>query len=169
MKLLDRLEILHLALIVLVVYTALHIHEEAYLQIPLWMDENWGVPITFARWLFHNACFFTPALAAGVLVHSLDQERFLVFGVGVLFWGLLNSLEHIVFTIKTAAVAPGVFSGLLFLMLAIAGLVKLRRTGRLNWKVLLLSFVVQSVFYWGLPIASFLLLVHHIGGIVGAD
>ena len=69
MNIFKRFDMEHYAMSILVVYTALHIHEEAYRHLHLWMGENWGVKgISFGRWLFHNAAFFTPALVIG---HSL--------------------------------------------------------------------------------------------------
>lgn len=164
----NRLTLTQLAAGVLLVYTALHIHEEAYFGLHLWMGENWGIEgISFGRWLFHNAAFFVPALTLGLFIHLLDPERFQVIAVAMLWWGLLNCLEHTIFTVINLRPAPGFFSGLLFAALAILGIRRLNATGDLHPRILLRAFALQLAAFWALPMAGFILLRDHVGRIVG--
>ena len=165
---LRKLNLTHLAAAVLLVYTLLHIHEEAAGALHLWMGENWGVTgISFGRWLFHNAVFFTPVLMAGLFVHLLEPDRLRVIAVAILIWGLLNFFEHFIFTIINFSYAPGLFSGFLFAALAVLGVLRLIREDKFRPPLLLAAFAFQAVFFWILPMASFLLLRDHIGKIVG--
>lgn len=48
----------------------------------------------FARWLFHNAAFFTPALVIGFRVYTFDRVRMLPLALGLFFWAQMNSFER---------------------------------------------------------------------------
>ncbi|MBI9100122.1 MAG: hypothetical protein JEY91_16690 [Spirochaetaceae bacterium] len=79
----------------------------------------------------------------------------------------MNGLEHIFFTIKNLAFAPGFWSGLLFLIIAVLGFRKLYQEKLFKLKILILGFFTNILFYWTLPMVLFITFSDHIGAIVG--
>lgn len=150
----------------ILVYVPFHVFEEAAGNFPLFMHENWGIPdIGYARWLFHNIALFVPVLVAGLFVFSLDEDRMLPFGVGITLWGVMNFYEHLFYTLKNAHVAPGLFSSILFVVIAIAVFITLIKTNALNPKTIGLSFFCAFA-YWALPIALIMILSGPVGRIL---
>ena len=155
---LKRINFMTLFIFTIIVYTTLHVYEEASGNFPRFMIENWGVPdIGYGQWLFHNIVLFLPVLLIGLLIFSIDQDRYLPFGVGISIWGIINFLEHLFYTIKNMSFSPGFFSSIIFLLLGILVFFKLQHLKKLSLKFILLS-VICSIFYWFIPIILILVL-----------
>jgi hypothetical protein len=151
-KMLKRINFMTLFIVVILVYTTTHVSEEACGNFPLFMIKNWGIPdIGFGQWLFHNIALFLPTILIGLLIYSLDYEKYLPFGVGISIWGIINFFEHTFYTVKNVNVSPGFFSSILFLLLGVIIFIKLKQIGRLNLQTIFLS-VTCSIFYWAIPI-----------------
>lgn len=145
----------YLILGTLLAYVTLHLLEEGIFGFPAWAQHRWGIPnYTVTRWLIHNG-YFTFFLVAGYFVFRADKERFLPAGLGILIWGLLNSLNHIAFSALFLEYSPGLVTGLVFLAFAVLGLRKVREMGKLSRGLILLS-ILSGFSYWGLPMLSFI-------------
>lgn len=145
-------------------YVILHITEEALGNFPLFMNHNWGIPdIGYARWLYHNIIFFLPVLMIGFQIYLLDENR-LYIGLGISFWGVLNFFEHTFYTIKNSAVAPGLFSSLVFVSLAIIVLVLLKRQKLVTGKLVVKSTITAAA-YWGISVGLVMVLAPYVARI----
>lgn len=152
-------------LLTILVYVVLHIAEEAIGNFPVFMHQNWGIPdIGLARWLFHNILFFLPVLLGAYLVYISDEQRFLPFGLGISFWGVLNFLEHAFYSIKNQNISPGFYSSLFYVAIAVGVIVTLYRSKMINLKLIGLS-ILLSLFYWSLSILLVVLFASRVAGI----
>lgn len=153
----DRIKTLkleHLVLGTLLTYITLHLFEEWLFGFPNWALRRWGIPgYDVPKWLLHNI-YFAFFLGVGYFVYRSNKEKLLFVGLGIVVWGLLNSLNHIVFTAIFLEYSPGLFTGLIFLLFAILAL-KAREIERLSWKLILLS-VLFGLLYWAVPIVLFI-------------
>jgi len=138
-------------LTIIIAYVPFHILEEALGNFPQWMSEHYNLPspLSYPHWLINNSLFLL-ALLTGFYIYSRNREKNLIFGVGILFWGFINSMEHIVFSIADVKLSPGFFSSLLFLIIFIAGIAKLKQIGLLTIKSIFLSIVI-ALGYWVIP------------------
>lgn len=135
----------------ILVYVIFHITEEAVGNFPLFINQNWGIPnIGYSRWLYHNIIFFLPVLLVGFLLYLMDEKR-LFFGLGITFWGVLNSFEHLFYSIKNLAVSPGSFSSILFVVLAAIIIYELRKHKKLTGRLMTASILTTAV-YWGISL-----------------
>lgn len=143
-------------ILILVLYVPFHLIEEGLNKFPEWMSEFYGLPIvlSYPHWLINNLFFFI-TLTIGLILF-LKNKKFLFLGIGILIWAILNALEHIVGTFMYSRVSPGLFTGLLFLLVAIFGLLKLKRDNVLN-KRLVLQSVLASFLFWIIPIGIIIL------------
>lgn len=134
-------------------------------KFPLFMHENWGIPnIGYAQWLYHNIVFFIPVLLIAFLIFLINEERFLPIGLGISIWGTMNFFEHVFFTIKNAAVAPGLYSSVIFVVLMVITMLIVKKSGRLTLRVVGMA-VVSAIVYWGISIGLVFLLAPHVGKI----
>ncbi|HDQ74112.1 MAG TPA: HXXEE domain-containing protein [Chloroflexi bacterium] len=145
----------HLILGTLLVYVTLHLMEEWLLGFPAWAELRWGIPgYTVSKWLFHNV-YFAFFLTLGYLVYRRNNEKFLAMGLGIVVWGLLNSLNHIIFTLIFLEISPGIFTGFIFLFFAILTWRKVRGTEKSSGKLWALSSFF-GLAYWIVPIVLFI-------------
>ncbi len=148
----------------ILIYVIFHITEEALGKFPLFMNNNWGIPdIGYARWLYHNIIFFLPVLMIGFLIYLLDENR-LYIGLGITFWGVLNFFEHTFYTIKNSAVAPGLYSSLLFVGLTVVVLVLLKKQRLLSVRLVVNSTITATV-YWGISVGMVMILAPYVARI----
>jgi len=151
-----------LFILTLLIYVPLHVAEETIGNFPLFMKENWGIPdIGYAQWLFHNVAIFLPTLLFGLFMYSLDTVRFLPFGIGIPLWGVLNFFEHSFFTAKNASVAPGLYSSILFLLVAVLAVRRLSENRKLRAGIVLPS-IACALLYWLIPVGLIFALAGHI-------
>lgn len=150
-----NLKLEHLVLGTLLVYVTLHLLDEWLFGFPAWAEVRWGIPgYTVPKWLLHNV-YFTFFLAVGYFVYRRDTIRFLAVGLGIIVWGLLNALNHIIFTIIFLEYSPGLITGLIFGLFAILALKQVREMERLSWR-LGLSSLLFGLLYWTVPIVLFI-------------
>jgi hypothetical protein len=79
--------------------------------------------------------YFAFFLVVGYLIYRRDRERSLTLGLGIIIWGLLNALNHIIFTAVFLELSPGLFTGFIFLLFAILAWNWVREQGRLSWRL----------------------------------
>ena len=155
-SLLQNIEFKYFPIIAIIVYVPFHLLEEARGNFPLWMSSHYNLPkvLSYPHWLINNG-FFLITLLAGVFVFMSNRVRFISFGIGVLVWAFMNSIEHILFTIIDLKTTPGFYTALLFLILSSLGGAKLYFDNSLNFKLILQSILV-GIGYWVIPIAMIL-------------
>ena len=134
-------------LAVLAVYIPFHLFEEALGNFPQWMFEHGYTrryKISYAFWMAGNIFFYYPCLLISVTIYLLFGEHFLFFGVGVVFWGVLNFLEHLFFTLKDRRISPGMFTSVLFFLIGVLAISKLSQLEILSPRTVLLSTLVAA-------------------------
>ena len=155
-SLLQNIEFKYFPIIAIIVYVPFHLLEEARGNFPLWMSSHYNLPkvLSYPHWLINNGFFLIPLLA-GVLVFMSNRVRFISFGIGVLVWAFMNSIEHILFTIIDLKVSPGFYTAIFFLIISLLGFVKLYFDNSLKIKLILQSIIV-GISYWVISIIMIL-------------
>ena len=143
--------------ITIIIYVPFHLLEEALNNFPLWMSTHYNLPkvLSYPHWLINNGFFFL-TLLAGLAIFLSNKARFVAFGIGILVWALMNSLEHILFTIIDLKISPGFYSAILFLSISLLGFTKLYFDKSLRIKLVLQSVLI-GIGYWVIPISMILL------------
>jgi hypothetical protein len=107
---LDRLIIMSLLL-----YIPIHAVEEGAFGFPAWAESYWRIPdYTFEKWVIHNL-FFVGALLLGYIIYRINKEKLLVFGVGMVCWGIMNTANHIGCSLVFLRYEPGILTSLLWI------------------------------------------------------
>jgi hypothetical protein len=150
---LKNVKIEHLMVGILVTYIPFHLFEEALGNFPAWMQAHHWLSnlLTYGHWMAGNIFFYFPLLLAGVFLYRLAGERFLFAGVGVLLWGILNFLEHGIYSIIDLKVSPAMFTGIVLAGIGAFGLNKLKQLNKFSFRVMAPSFLI-ALFYAGFPI-----------------
>jgi Protein of unknown function with HXXEE motif len=140
----------------IIIYIPFHILEEAINNFPLWMFEHYKLPkpLSYPHWLINNSIFLI-ILLIGLIIYSRDRIKNISFGLAIVFWAFMNSIEHIGFSIFDLKLSPGIYTAILFLIISTVGLIKLRVEKILNPALLLKSFLI-AISYW---IASFIIII----------
>jgi hypothetical protein len=148
---LDRLIIMSLIL-----YVPFHVLEEGLFGFPAWAESYWRIPeYTLEKWVIHNF-FFTGALLLGYIVYHINKERLIVFGLGIVCWGIMNTANHIGCSLVFLRYEPGILTSILWIPLFKWTVDYLRSIDMLTWKIMLASFLLAAVLYWGVPITIFI-------------
>lgn len=145
-------------LAIILIYIPFHLFEEAMGNFPKWMKEHKWIPenITYGHWMANNIFFYFPLLLIAFLVYYYDENKFMFIGVGILFWGIINCFDHLVYTIIEQRISPGIFTGFIFGAVSIIGLTKLYLNGELTLILFILS-VISGFVYAFLPIVESIL------------
>jgi hypothetical protein len=141
---------------VILLYVPFHLLEEAYFNFPLWMFKHYQLPqqLSYLHWLFNNLIFLIVILL-GLRIFLNNKTKYLFFGLGILFWGLMNGMEHIVFSVIDRKIVPGTFTGLFFLIIFIVGILKLFQLREIKLRLLIKSLLI-AISYW---VISFLIII----------
>lgn len=140
----------------IILYIPFHLVEEAIGNFPLWMVEHYNLPqaLSYPHWLINNSIFLL-TLLIGLLIYNRNKIKNIAFGIAIVIWALINGLEHIVFSIIDLKIAPGFYTALLFLIIAIIGFLKLKTMKILTFALLLKSILI-AISYW---IISFITII----------
>ena len=159
---LRNIEFKYFPIIAIIVYVPFHLLEEALNNFPLWMSTHYNLPkvLSYPHWLINNG-FFYITLLAGLLIFLRNNIRFRAFGTGVLVWAIMNSLEHIVFSIIDLKISPGFYTALVFLSISLLGFVKLYYDNSLRIKLILQSILI-GIGYWVIPIGMILVFGNYL-------
>jgi len=154
---LSSIELKYFVLSIIVVYIPFHLFEEAIGNFPETMYRHKWIPerITHGHWMANNIFFYFPILVIGYSLFLIN-DAFVSFGVGILFWGVINFIDHVVYTIVDRRISPGIVTGILFgvvPLLAFAG-----HGEKLNLLIVSASAIL-GVGYASLPII-FSMLAH---------
>ena len=154
---LRNIEFKYFPIIAIIVYVPFHLLEEALGNFPLWMSSHYKLPkvLSYPHWLINNG-FFLITLLAGLLIFLSNKQRFLAFGIGLLIWALVNSLEHIIFTIIDLKISPGFYTAILFLIVSLLGFSKLYIDNSIRVRLVLHAILI-CIGYWMIPISMILL------------
>lgn len=145
----------HLVTAALVTYLPFHLLEEGLFGFPAWAETYWRIPdYTVGKWLFHNV-FFVTVLLIGYIAYQVNKERYLSAGFGIILWGGMNTFNHVGCSVAFGKIEPGLFTSLVFLLIGILAIWKIRAMGRLSFR-LLGQAVLWNVLYWGVPILLFM-------------
>jgi len=154
-KKLSNLNLNQLTLGTLLVYITLHVLDEGIFNFAAWAELRWQIPnYTVAKWLLHNA-YFIFFLGLGYIIFRRNPTKFLPVGLGIVIWGLMNGLSHIIFSIIFREYSPGLISGLIFILIAFYAYQHGRRNKMLSGQVVAFS-ILAALLYWGLPIVLFI-------------
>lgn len=147
-----RLE--QIVLAAFIAYLTIHLLDEALFGFAPWAELRWGLPnYTVPRWLLHNV-YFAAAQLIGYLIYRRDTRKFVYLGLGILVWGVLNSLNHLIFSLIFLEYSPGLLTGFVFIFLAVIGFRRARQADLLSTKNVVLS-IVFGLLYWVVPIVLF--------------
>jgi hypothetical protein len=140
----------------IIIYVPFHLTEEALNNFPLWMFEHYKLPnpLSYPHWLINNSIFLL-ILLIGLIIYNRDRIKNISFGIAIVIWAFMNSIEHIVFSISDLNASPGLYTAVIFLIISIIGFVKLRVEKTLKPQLLLRSFLI-AISYW---IVSFMLII----------
>jgi len=142
----------------IIMYIPFHLLEEAFNNFPLWMAEhyNFQKPLSYPHWLINNSIFLL-VLLVGLIIYYRNRVKYLPFGLGILIWGFMNSLEHIVFSVYDLKISPGFYTSILLLAISIIGFIKLKQDKLLKPSMLLKSLLI-AISYWIFPIILFMII-----------
>ncbi len=145
----------HLVVGVILVYITLHLLEEAVGGFPVWAERRWGIPnFTALKWLLHQP-YFLLSLGVSYLIYRSNPDRFLAVGLGIIIWGLVNTLDHLVFSIAFLEYSPGLLTGLLFSLIGLFALRKVHEIGKLSAGVMTQAILV-GLLNFAVPITLFI-------------
>lgn len=133
---------------VILIYIPFHLFEEALGNFPKWMYEHKWTPerLTYGHWMANNIFFYFSLLIIGFTVYFFTDNRCMFIGVGIIFWGLINCFDHIIYTIIDRKISPGIFTGFIFGAISIIALLKLYSERKLNLKLIALSILMGLIY-----------------------
>ena len=140
----------------IVIYVPFHVLEEAIFNFPLWMFEHYKLPqaLSYPHWLINNSIFLFDLLI-GLIIYNRDRIKHLSFGLAIVIWAFMNSMEHMAFTIIDLKISPGYYTAILFLIISVIGFIKLR-VEKILKPALFLKSVLIAIGYW---VVSFLIII----------
>jgi hypothetical protein len=141
---------------IIIFYVPFHLLEEAIFNFPLWMYEHYGLPkpLSYPHWLINNSIFLI-VLLTGQIIYNNNRDKNLFLAIGILLWAIMNSMEHIIFTLADLKVTPGFYTAILFLIISVAGFAKLSIDNKLNARIILKS-LIAAISYW---LVSFTIII----------
>ncbi len=162
MKKILEIDFKYFVFAVLITYVPFHVLEEAYFNLPLWFHEQYNIPKIFSlpHFLIGN-CIFLTFLLIGFSIYLRDTNRNIAFGYGILIWSFINSLEHTRSSVMSMQISPGLFTGLVFLIIVISGSLNLKRNEKLNTGLFIKSTGI-ALLYWIFPISINIALGHYL-------
>jgi hypothetical protein len=98
----------------------------------------------------NNIFFYLSTLQIGFIA-SIIFPRFDFLGIGILFWGVMNILDHLIYSLIDHKKSPGIYTGSLYAIIAAIAFFKISADGIMNLK-LLLSSLVMGIVYAFLPV-----------------
>ncbi len=132
----------------LFLYIPFHFFEEALGNFPETMYAHKWIPerITYGHWMANNVFFYYPTLLFGSVTYALFPEL-VFFGVGILIWGIINALDHLFYTVKDTRISPGLFTGSLYPVISIGGIISINaHLNAINVALSLVAGICYAVF-----------------------
>ncbi len=145
----------HLILGTLLVYVPLHMIDEGIFNFAAWAELHWHIPnYTLLKWLLHNV-YFAIVLGIGFVLYRRNPASLLPAGLGIVLWGFMNGVSHIIFTFIFWEYSPGLISGLIFIFIALLAYQRTRQMDFQSSHVTAYS-ILAALFYWGIPMFLFI-------------
>ena len=146
----ENIDIVCYVFSMVIMYIPFHFFEESLGNFPESMYQHKWIPerITYGHWMANNVFFYLPILLMGAIVFSFNKEL-LFLGLGILFWGIINFADHFVYTIIDRKISPGLFTGILFAIISVTGIISVKT--ELSVILLILS-IVTAIGYSIIPI-----------------
>lgn len=139
----------------IVLYATLHLLEEGLFGFPAWAEKNWGIPgYTTERWLIHNFFFLGVQWIVFMVFIFKDLKNHLWI-LGIVMWGILNTLNHTVFTIVLLEYSPGLITGFLFIF-PLIWIIKVMQRQEVLHKYTIMKGIGIGILLWIIPIILFL-------------
>jgi len=139
----------------IVLYATIHLLEEGLFGFPAWAERSWGIPgYTTDRWLIHNYFFLGMQLIV-FLIYIFKNLKNHYWILGIVSWGLLNTINHTVFTIIRFEYSPGLITGFIFIIPYI-WMIKVLRQQKKFRKLTIIKGVGIGILLWIIPIILFL-------------
>lgn len=133
----------HYIIGILLTYIPFHLFEEAIGNFPELMYQHKWLPVklTFSHWMANNIFIFYPILLVALFIYLFGKEKkyAMCFGMAILMWGVINFIQHLYYCIIDKTISPGIITGLVFLILAIEGIIAYVKNNNFSFKVLILS------------------------------
>jgi hypothetical protein len=104
-----------------------------------WIPEK----ISYGHWMANNVFFYLPVLQIGFITFFFKRE-FLFIGIGILFWGIINLIDHLIYTIIDRKRSPGIYTGILFALASIAGIISI--SNKLTTVTIILSLILAIIY-----------------------
>lgn len=154
---LKNIEFKYFPILGIIAYIPFHLLEEAIGDFPYWMSTHYNLPkvLSYPHWLINNGIFFV-VLLLGLFVFLKNTKKNLAFGIGIVIWIFLNSIEHIAFSFLDQKASPGIFTAFFFLLISVLGFIKLNME-KVSPKTILKSILV-GIAYWVIPIGIIVLV-----------
>lgn len=146
----ETIDLTYYVFALIIIYIPFHIFEESLGNFPESMYKHKWIPerITYGHWMANNIFFYLPILLIGSIIFHFNHKM-LFIGVGVLLWGIINFIDHLFYTIKDRQLSSGFFTGILFTVISIIGLISIKN--QLTLAVLILS-MFAAIGYTIIPI-----------------
>jgi len=137
----------------LFIYIPMHLLEEAVGNWPEWMARHkyTSVKLSYDHWMAGNIFFFYPLLLIGILLYHFLGTNLIFLGLGVIFWGIINYMEHLIFCFIDKKVTPGFYTSILFFIIGVITIIKIINGKDVNILMIILA-IVTSIIYVVLPI-----------------
>ncbi len=139
--------------LIIIIYFPFHLFEESVGNFPNWMKEHKWMPekLSYGHWIANNVFFYYSILVFGFTCFILLGDKFTFMGVGILIWGLINFLDHFIYTLIDRKKSPGLFTGLLYLIVFLLGILRLSKSYQINAKLIIMS-VIMGILYAFVPV-----------------
>ena len=136
---------------ILVIYFPIHLFEEAIGNFPKWMHlHKWvNEEISYGHWMANNVFFYYSLLLLVYIIYCFTHAIFLAYGI--ILWGIINMLDHMIYSISDQKKSPGIFSGFLYGIVSTAFIIKEINLNRFNIVSAFLGLLV-AIILAGLPI-----------------
>ena len=90
------------------------------------------------------------------LIYVFSKGKNVTLILGIVMWGVLNTLNHSVFTLIQLQYSPGLFTGFLFLFL-LYWIIKELKKHQILTKLIIFKGIGIGILLWLIPIILFLL------------
>ena len=137
-------------LAIIFLYIPFHFFEEALGNFPETMYQHKWIQerITYGHWMANNIFLYFPVLLVGYLLWIIFSNC-LFIGLGILVWGMINTFDHIFYTIKDKRISPGLFTGVVYLIIAAIAFTSISE--ELN-PILVLESTITGIVYFLVPV-----------------
>ena len=141
----------------IVIYMPFHLFEEAIGDFPKWMYEHKWLPyhMNHGHWMANNIFIYYPLLLISAFLYLFFGVT--SCGVAILIWGIINFGDHFFYTIKDKKISPGLFTGIVFLINSILGIIQFVNSGSFSILVIIEACIIGGILF-GLPIGLCVLL-----------